>query len=148
MATRSSLGAPGSRCGRAHPVSTRWGFSMPQINWGIFYAPERGHVPDQSVESCKKFFPGHNLHYIQSRLALESEWSSAIVRYLGSSVFEVSLDTGEILHLINHNTQKLRNLIQRLGESGHSYQVKYRCLKVRGQAMFSMSREPLVACHP
>jgi hypothetical protein len=117
---------------------------------GFFFAPEGGIMPRQAARHCGDYSPGHTPHFIQARKAGEGEWLDASVRYLGSNIFELTLDDGQILTRFNHEPGRLLAHLDAYGDWPVKFQVKYYLLGIqtgeRSTAMFSMSKQPLQAC--
>ena len=118
-------------------------------NWGIFLAPERGTMPRTPSRHCFNYSAGHDPHYIQARKAGEVDWVRAKVEYLGSNIFQLHLEDGQILIRFNHEPCRLIDYLDWFGESAVRFQNRYYLLGIEtgtGRAMFSRSTDPLDVC--
>jgi hypothetical protein len=76
-------------------------------------------------------------------------WLSASVEYLGSNIFQLTLDDGQLLTRFNHEPGRLLEYLDWFGDYGVKYQSDFYLLGIEtgvGRAMFSMSKVPLDAC--
>jgi hypothetical protein len=107
-------------------------------------------MPRQRARHCGNYSPGHTPHFIQARKAGEGEWPEVKVRYLGSNIFELTLEDGQIQTRFNHEPGRLLAHLDAYGDWPVKFQVKYYLLGIqtgdRSTAMFSMSKQPLEAC--
>jgi hypothetical protein len=107
-------------------------------------------MPRAAARHCDNYFPGHTPHYIQARKAGEGEWQKAKVRYMGSDLFQLNLEDGQILMLRNHDPARLLGHLETYKESPVRYQAGFHVLGIkveeRATAIFSMSRKPLEPC--
>ena len=125
------------------------GPNQPQAIGAFFIAPERGIMPRTPSRHCFNYSAGHDPHYIQARKAGEVEWVKAKVEYLGSNIFQLHLEDGQILKRFNHEPARLIDYLDWFGESAVSFQNRYYLLGIEtgtGRAMFSMSTDPLDVC--
>ena len=125
------------------------GPQKPRSYRGFFLAPERGTMPRTPSRHCFNYSAGHDPHYIQARKAGEVEWVKAKVEYLGSNIFQLHLEDGQILIRFNHQPARLNDYLEWFGESAVSFQNRFYLLGIEtgtGRAMFSMSTDPLTAC--
>jgi hypothetical protein len=107
-------------------------------------------MPRQPARHCDDYSPGHTPHFIQARKAGEGEWLEAKVKYLGSNIFELTLEDGQILTRFNHEPGRLLAHLDAYGDWPIKFQIRYYLLGIktgdRSAAMFSMSKQPLEAC--
>jgi hypothetical protein len=107
-------------------------------------------MPKQPARHCGNYSPGHTPHFIQARKAGENEWLEAKVRYLGSNIFELKLEDGQILTRFNHEPGRLLAYLDTYGDWPVKFQVKYYLLGIetgdRSTAMFSMSKQQIDQC--
>jgi hypothetical protein len=125
------------------------GAKKPLIYRGFFLAPERGTMPRTLSRHCFNYSAGHDPHYIQARKAGEVDWVKAKVEYLGSNIFQLHLEDGQILTRFNHEPGRLIDYLDWFGESAVRFQNRFYLLGIEtgtGRAMFSMSTEPIGAC--
>jgi hypothetical protein len=118
-------------------------------NWGFFLVPERGIMPRTPARHCGNYSPGHSPHHIQGLRSLEKPWVKAKVEYLGSSIFQLHLEDGQILNRFNHEPGRLLDHLDWFDRSAVSFQNHFYLLGIEtgnGRAMFSMSTVPLDAC--
>ena len=132
-------------------VKRHWqgGAKKPRGYRGSFTAPERGIMPRTPSRHCFNYSPGHDPHYIQARKASEVEWVKAKVEYLGSNIFQLKLEDGQIFNRFNHEPARLIDYLDWFGESAVRFQNRYYLLGIEtgtGRAMFSMSTDPLDVC--
>jgi hypothetical protein len=118
---------------------------------GAFLLPqERGIMPKAAARHCDDYSPGHTPHFIQARKAGEGEWLEAKVQYLGSNIFELTLEDGQILTRFNHEPGRLLAHLEAYGSWPVKFQVRYYILGIESGpgviSMFSMSKQPLEAC--
>ena len=107
-------------------------------------------MPRQPARHCDDYSPGHTPHFIQARKAGEGEWLEAKVRYLGSNIFELTLEDGQILTRFNHEPGRLLSHLDAYGQWPVKFQQRYYILGIESgpgiNSMFSMSKQPLEAC--
>ena len=121
----------------------------PEAIGAFFIAPERGTMPRTPSRHCFNYSAGHDPHYIQARKAGEVEWVKAKVEYLGSNIFQLHLEDGQILTRFNHEPGRLNDYLDWFGESAVWFQNRFYLLGIEtgsGRAMFSLSTEPIRAC--
>ena len=73
----------------------------------------------------------------------------AKVEYLGSNIFQLHLEDGQILTRFNHEPGRLLEYLDWFGEAAVSFQNHFYLLGIEtgnGRAMFSMSTVPLESC--
>jgi hypothetical protein len=76
-------------------------------------------------------------------------WLKAKVQYLGSNIFRLTLEDGQVLTRFNHEPGRLLEHLEWFGELAVKYQIDYCLLGIEtgtGKAMFNMSKVPLEAC--
>jgi hypothetical protein len=76
-------------------------------------------------------------------------WLSAKAEYLGSNIFQLTLEDGQILTYFNHEPTRLIEYLDWFGESAVAYQSDFYLLGIEtgtGRAMFNMSKVQLGAC--
>ena len=76
-------------------------------------------------------------------------WVNAKVKYLGSNIFQLTLEDGQNLTRFNHEPGRLLEYLDWFGELALKYQSDYCLLGLEtgtGKAMFNMSKVPLEAC--
>ncbi len=132
-------------------VKRHWqgGAFSPEAIGAFFIAPERGIMPRTPSRQCFNYSAGHDPHYIQARKAGEVEWVRAKVEYLGSNIFQLHVEDGQILIRFNHEPGRLNDYLDWFGESAVWFQNRFYLLGIEtgtGRAMFSMSTEPIGAC--
>jgi len=106
-------------------------------------------MPRTPSRHCFNYSAGHDPHYIQARKAGEVEWVKAKVEYLGSNIFQLHLEDGQILTRFNHEPGRLNDSLDWFGESDVWFQNRFYLLGIdtgTGRAMFSLSTEPIGAC--
>jgi hypothetical protein len=106
-------------------------------------------MPRTPSRNCFNYSAGHDPHYIQARKAGEVDWVKAKVEYLGSNIFQLHLEDGQILIRFNHEPGRLNDHLDWFGESAVWFQNRFYLLGIEtgtGRAMFSLSTEPLGAC--
>ena len=128
----------------------RWGLKSPDAIGAFLLPQERGIMPRAAARHCDDYSPGHTPHFIQARKAGEGEWLEAKVQYLGSNIFRLTLEDGQVLTRFNHEPGRLLAHLEAYGDWPVKFQVKYYVLGIetgdRSTAMFSMSKQPLDAC--
>jgi hypothetical protein len=125
------------------------GPKSPEAIGAFFIAPERGIMPRTPARHCGNYSPGHSPHHIQGLRSLEKPWVKAKVEYLGSNIFQLHLEDGQILNRFNHEPGRLLDHLDWFDESAVSFQNHFYLLGIEtgnGRAMFSMSTVPLESC--
>jgi hypothetical protein len=117
---------------------------------GAYSLPrERGIMPRTPARHCGSYSPGHSPHHIQGLRSIEKPWVKAKVEYLGSNIFQLRLEDGQILTRFNHEPGRLLEYLDWFGEAAVSFQNHFYLLGIEtgtGRAMFSMSTVPLESC--
>jgi hypothetical protein len=117
---------------------------------GFFFAPERGLMPRTPARHCGNYSAGHTPHFIQGIRSAGEKWLEAQVTYLGSDLFQLNLEDGQMLMLRNHEPARLLEHLKTFKESPVRYQEGFHVLGIkveeRATAIFSMSRKPLEPC--
>jgi hypothetical protein len=107
-------------------------------------------MPRRPSIKCTIYSAGHSPHFIQARLAAETSWLETKVDYLGSSLFQLTLEDGRILMVHNHEPGRLIEHLECYSEWVIKYSTRYHLLGIASgentTAMFSMSEKPLGAC--
>jgi hypothetical protein len=116
-------------------------FSLPQ---------ERGIMPKTAARHCGNYSAGHTPHFIQGIRSAGEKWLEAKITYLGSDLFQLNLEDGQMLTLRNHEPARLLEHLQVYKDSLVRYQGSFHVLGIeveeRATAIFSMSRKPLEPC--
>jgi hypothetical protein len=122
----------------------------PEATGAFFIAPGRGTMPRTPARHCGNYSAGHTPHFIQGIRSAGEKWLEAKVAYLGSDLFQLTLEDGQILTLRNHEPARLLEHLDTYKESSVSYQGSFHVLGIkveeRATAIFSMSRKPLEPC--
>ena len=117
---------------------------------GAFSLPQkRGIMPRTPARHCGNYSPGHTPHHIQGIRSVEKKWVKTKVEYLGSNIFQLTLEDGEVLTRFNHEPGRLVEHLSWFGESAVQFQSDFYLLGIEtgsGRAMFSLSKVPLEAC--
>ena len=118
---------------------------------GAFLLPqERGIMPRKPARHCGNYSAGHTPHFIQGIKSAGKKWLEAKVTYLGSDLFQLNLEDGQILTLRNHEPARLLEHLETYRGSRIRYQEGFHVLGIeveeRATAIFSMSRKPLDSC--
>jgi hypothetical protein len=106
-------------------------------------------MPRQPARHCGDYSPGHTPHFIQGLRSIEKEWIKAKVEYLGSNIFRIELDDGQILTRFNHEPSRLLDHLSWFGQESAWFQSEFFLIGIEtgsGTAMFSVSRKPISAC--
>ena len=107
-------------------------------------------MPRQPARHCGHYSPGHTPHFIQGIRSAGEKWLEAKVTYLGSDLFQLDLEDGQMLMLRNHEPERLLEHLETYKESPVRYQEGFHVLGIkveeRATAIFSMSRRPLEPC--
>ena len=107
-------------------------------------------MPRLPARHCGNYSPGHTPHFIQARKAGEGDWLEAQVRYLGSNIFELKLEDGQVLTRFNHEPGRLLAHLDAYADWPVKFQIEYYILGIqsgeRRTSMFSMSKQPLEMC--
>jgi glutamine cyclotransferase len=126
------------------------GSKSPDLS-GLFLLPEeRGTMPRTPARHCNDYSPGHTPHFIQGLKSVEKEWVKARVEFLGSNIFQLELEDGQILTRFNHEPGRLLEHLDWFGEQSVQFQSDFYLLGLEtgtSRVMFSMSKVPLEACH-
>ena len=126
------------------------GSKKPRRYRGFSIAPGRGTMPREAARHCDDYSPGHTPHFIQARKAGEGEWLEAQVQYLGSNIFRLTLEDGQVLTRFNHEPGRLLAHLDAYGAWPVKFQIRYYILGIESgpgiTSMFSMSKQPLEAC--
>lgn len=116
---------------------------------GIFSAPERGVMPRTQARNCGNYSPGHTPHVIQALRSLETDWIKTQIKYLGSNIFQLNLEDGQILTRFNHEPGRLLEHLVWFGHDAVFSNQDFHLLGIEtgtGRAMFSLSKVPLSYC--
>ena len=76
-------------------------------------------------------------------------WLKTKVEYLGSNIFQLTLEDGQVLTKFNHEPGRLLEHVDWFGELAVKYQGDFSLLGIEtgtGRAIFSLSKVPLEAC--
>lgn len=106
-------------------------------------------MPRTPARHCGNYSAGHTPHFIQGLRSVEKQWMEAKVEYLGSNVFQLMLDDGQVLTRFNHEPGRLLEHLDWFGQEAVKFQGDFYLLGIetgRGRAMFSMSSYPLGVC--
>jgi hypothetical protein len=107
-------------------------------------------MPKTAARNCGNYSAGHTPHFIQGIRSAGEKWLEAKVAYLGSDLFQLDLEDGQILTLRNHEPARLLEHLQVYRDSLVRYQEGFHVLGIkveeRATAIFSMSRKPLEPC--
>jgi hypothetical protein len=106
-------------------------------------------MPRTPARNCGKYSAGHTPHFIQGLRSVEKEWVIAKVNYLGSNIFQIELEDGQILTRFNHEPGRLLEHLDWFGEQAVQFQRDFYLLGIEtgtGRAMFSLSKVPLEPC--
>ena len=115
-------------------------FSLPQ---------ERGIMPRTPARHCGNYSAGHTVHFIQGLRSVEKDWIKTNVEYLGSNIFQLQLEDGQILTRFNHEPGRLLEHLDWFGQEAAWFQSDFYLLGIEtgtGRAMFNMSKLPIEAC--
>jgi hypothetical protein len=106
-------------------------------------------MPRTAARHCGDYSPGHTPHHIQGIRSVEKNWVKTKVKYLGSNVFQLTLEDGQTLTQFNHEPARLLEYLDWFGELAAQYQCDFYLLGIEtgtGRAMFNMSKVTLEAC--
>jgi hypothetical protein len=106
-------------------------------------------MPRKPARNCGYYSPGHTPHHIQGIRSVEKDWVKTKVKYLGSNIFQLTLEDGKTLTQLNHEPARLLEYLDWFGELAAQYQSDFYLLGIEtgtGRAMFNMSKAPLEAC--
>jgi hypothetical protein len=106
-------------------------------------------MPRTPARHCASYSPGHTPHHIQGIRSVEKNWVKTKVKYLGSNIFQLTLEDGKTLTQFNHEPARLIEYLDWFGELAAQYQSDFYLLGIEtgtGRAMFNMSKVPLEAC--
>jgi len=107
-------------------------------------------MPRTPARHCGNYSPGHTPHLIQGIRSVGKKWIEAKVTYLGSDLFQLDLEDGQILSLRNHEPARLLEHLETYNKSPVKYQEGFQVLGIKVEelatAIFSMSRKPLEPC--
>jgi glutamine cyclotransferase len=122
----------------------------PEAIGAFFIAPGRGTMPRTPARHCGNYSAGHTPHFIQGLRSIEKKWVDTKVQYLGSNIFQLELEDGQVLTRFNHEPGRLIEHLGWFGEYAISFQSDFYLLGIetgQGKAMFSLSTNPLQRCH-
>jgi hypothetical protein len=129
---------------------TRWGLNSPEAIGAFFIAPGRGIMPRTPAKHCGNYSPGHTPHFIQGIRSAGKKWLEAKVTYLGSDLFQLNLEDGQILMLRNHEPARMLEHLETYNKSPVRYHEGFHVLGIeveeRATAIFSMSRKTIEPC--
>ena len=107
-------------------------------------------MPRTPARHCGNYSAGHTPHFIQGIRSAGKKWLEAKVTYLGSDLFQLDLEDGQMLLLRNHEPARLLEHLQTYKRSPVCYQEGFHVLGIkveeRATAIFNMSRRPLQPC--
>ena len=106
-------------------------------------------MPRTPARHCGNHSAGHTPHFIQSLRSVEKDWVKAKVEYLGSNIFQLKLEDGQILTRFNHEPGRLLEHLDWYGIEAVKFQSDFYLLGIEtgsGRAMFSLSKEELRTC--
>jgi hypothetical protein len=106
-------------------------------------------MPRTPARHCGNYSAGHTPHFIQGLRSIEYTWVKTKVEYLGSNIFQLMLENGEVLTRFNHEPGRLIEHLDWLGPRAAWFQEDFFLLGIEtgnGKAMFSMSKAPLEKC--
>jgi hypothetical protein len=106
-------------------------------------------MPRTPARHCGIYSPGHTAHHIPGLRSVSMPWLKAKVKYLGSNIFQLELEDGQILTRFNHEPGRLLDYLDWFGELAVKYQSDFSLLGIEtgnGRAMFNMSKAQLGAC--
>jgi hypothetical protein len=107
-------------------------------------------MPRTPARHCGNYSPGHTPHFIQGLRSVEHQWAKAKVEYLGSNIFKLKLEDGQVLTRFNHEPGRLLEHLEWFGQGAVWLQEDFYLLGIEtqtGRANFSMSRVQLGSCH-
>jgi hypothetical protein len=106
-------------------------------------------MPRTPARHCGNYSMGHTPHFIQGLRSVEKVWVKANVEYLGSNVFQLTLEDGQILTRFNHEPGRLIEHIDWFGQEAAWFQSDFYLLGIEtgtGRAMFSLSQVQILSC--
>jgi hypothetical protein len=107
-------------------------------------------MPRTPARHCGNYSAGHTPHFIQGIRSAGKKWLGAKVIYLGSDLFQLNLEDGQILTLRNHEPARLLEHLETYNKSPVRYQEGFHVLGIeveeRATAIFSMSRKTIEPC--
>jgi hypothetical protein len=106
-------------------------------------------MPRTPARHCGNYSAGHTPHFIQGLRSVEKKWIKVKVEYLGSNIFQLLLEDGQILTRFNHEPRRLLEHLDGFGDEAAWFQEDFYLLGIetgRGRAMFSLGKTQLTAC--
>lgn len=106
-------------------------------------------MPRTPARHCGNYSPGHTVHFIQGLRSVEKNWVRAKVEYLGSNIFQLKLEDGQVLTRFNHEPGRLIEHLEWFRQEAAWFQSDFYLLGLEtatGRAMFSMGKVPLKSC--
>jgi hypothetical protein len=106
-------------------------------------------MPRTPARHCGNFSAGHTPHFIQGLRSVEKQWGKTRVEYLGSNVFQLMLEDGQILTRFNHEPGRLLEYLEWFGQEAAWFQEDFYLMGIEtgtGRAMFSLGKTQIFAC--
>jgi hypothetical protein len=106
-------------------------------------------MPRPAARHCGSYKPGHTPHFIPGIRSAGMSWLKTKVEYLGSNIFQLTLEDGQVLIRFNHEPGRLLEHLDWFGELAVKYQADFSLLGIEtgtGRAIFNLSQVPLEAC--
>ncbi len=106
-------------------------------------------MPRTPARHCGNYSPGHTPHFIQGLRSVQKDWVKANVEYMGSNVFQLTFEDGQILTRFNHEPGRLLEHLGWFGQEAAWFQGDFHVLGFvtsSGRALFSLSKVPLYSC--
>jgi glutamine cyclotransferase len=106
-------------------------------------------MPRTPARHCGNYSPGHTPHFIQGLRSVEKKWFQTEVEYLGSNIFQLTLEDGQILTRFNHEPARIIEYLVRFGQGAAWFQDEFYLLGIEteaGKAVFNMGKKPLKPC--
>jgi glutamine cyclotransferase len=106
-------------------------------------------MPRTPARHCGNYSPGHTPHFIQGLRSVEKKWFQTEVEYLGSNIFQLTLEDGQILTRFNHEPGRIIEYLVWFGQGAAWFQDEFYLLGIEteaGKALFNMGKKPLKPC--
>jgi hypothetical protein len=106
-------------------------------------------MPRPPARNCGNHSAGHTPHFIQGLRSVEKPWVKTKVEWLGSNIFQLKLEDGQILTRFNHEPGRLLEHLEWFGQEAAWFQEDFYLLGIEtgtGRAMFSMSKLGPLGC--
>jgi hypothetical protein len=106
-------------------------------------------MPRSLARHCGNYSAGHTPHFVQGLRSVKQQWMKAKVDYLGSNMFRLILEDGEVLTRYNHEPGRLIEHLEWFGQGAVWFQRNYYLLGIEtgnGRAMFSLSKQQIGRC--